>query len=90
MDVSNFSQQNLMCLSGGEEVPWCPGTLLDVSAIDSCASPSFGWDSSASVLNHWPQMASLMAMSVTDMWQKEKQRVLSEHYIRISQQSQYL
>lgn len=41
---------------------------LGVSTIDGCVSPSFGRDGAASVLNHWPQMACLMAVSVTDMW----------------------
>lgn len=49
-----------------------PSSLLDVRAIDGCVTPSFGWDGAASVLNHWPQMASLMAVSVTDMQHREQ------------------
>lgn len=61
-----------MCLSGGEEAPQCPCSLLGVNAIDGCVTPSFGRDGAASVLSHWPQMACLMAVSVTDMWQREQ------------------
>lgn len=71
----------LMCLwhIRWEEVPQCPSGLLGVNAIDGCVTPSFGRVGAASVLNHWPQMASLMAVSVTDM--RQRQQTAKGHWL---------
>lgn len=44
--------------------------LLGVNTIDGGVTLSLGPRGAASVLNHRPQMACLMAVSVTDTWQE--------------------
>lgn len=52
--------------------PMYPSSLLGDNTIDGYATPSFGRDGAASVLNHWPQMACLMTVSVTDKGRREQ------------------